>query len=71
VVSGDNHDVLTTRCCYAAKESIIEFLRPITGCRGVKHITGHKEDLYLFLFKRLAQPIQEGRKLLITSPAVK
>jgi hypothetical protein len=42
-----------------AEESIVEFLGTIAGRAGIKHITGDKQGIDLFIFNGLSQPIQK------------
>ena len=71
MVSGNDHNMTAAGCSHAAQESIVEFLRPVAGCAGIKHITGNQQGIDLFFFDGLRQPIQKRSELLIAFPAVK
>ena len=53
------------------EEAIIKLLGAVSGCAGVKDISGNQKSIDVFLFDGIAQPVQKLAELIIPFSAVK
>jgi hypothetical protein len=59
MIPGNDQNMTAAGCGNPAEEAIVEFLSPVTGCAGIKYITGNQQGIDLFIFNGLSQPIQK------------
>lgn len=71
VIPRRDHNMAAWSGRYAAKETVIGFLRPVAGSAVVKHISRHKQHIDVFLLNKSRQPVQEGLKLFISLASIK